>query len=162
MNVLKTVNLLVGIVLIILLVVAGVYLNKLVNKDPVKQNTTVFLKSNPACDLNKQGCVASIDHQSVELRFKPAVKYLTRFDIEVVTSGFNPEMLEAMNVNFTMTGMQMGFNRFSLKKTQKKNVWQGMAILPVCVSGRKDWRVELSFGNSELNYTAIYNLIVEN
>lgn len=162
MNVLKTVNLVVGIALIIVLVIAGSYLSELLRSDSIKSNTSVLLESNPACDLNKQGCVASINQQSVELRFKLAVKYLRRFDIEVVTSGFNPDMLESMNVNFTMLGMQMGFNQFSLNKTQKKNVWQGWAILPVCVSGRKDWRVKLDFGNAQSNYTAIYQLTIEN
>ena len=99
MNVLKTVNLLVSFIFIILLLVAGVYLNKLLNKTPEQQRKIVILKSDPACDPNQQACVASINQQTVKLRFKQAVKYLTPFDIEVVTKGFEPSAIEKMNPN---------------------------------------------------------------
>ena len=162
MNVLKTINLSVSIILIILLLIAGVYLNKLLNKAPDQQHKTVTLKTDLACDLNQQACVASIEHKIVELRFKQTVKYLTPFDIEVVIKGFETSVITKMNIDFSMLDMQMGVNRFALKKTGKENIWQGMAILPMCVSGRKDWQAKLYFSNDELNHLASYRLTVNN
>ena len=162
MTVLKIINLSVGLVLLILLLGAGVYLNRLLSPNKVQSETTVLLQTDPVCDLNRQACIAR-DHQGwVELRFKQSVKYLTRFDIEVIALGFKNQSIEKMLVDFSMVDMQMGINRFAMTKTPKNNVWQGMAILPVCISGRRDWQVKLQFGNSELDYTAIYKLSVEN
>lgn len=56
----------------------------------------------------------------------------------------------------------MGINRFVLGKSAKQGTWQGMAILPVCVSGRNDWRVSLYLVTKQASFTAIYNLNIEN
>lgn len=162
MNVLKMINFSVGIVLIILLFSAGIYLNKLLNKLPGQQIKVVLLKSTSTCDLNKQACVARFAQQTVELQFKQAVKYLTPFDLEVAIKGFDLHAIDEMSIVLHMVDMSMGINQFSLRKVDKTNTWQGLAILPVCASGRNDWRVELHFSDSESSYKAVYNLVVQN
>ncbi len=163
MTLLKKINLLVGVVVVVALLFAGFFLDKLLQQDlSPQQNAMVVLKSDPACDLNEQACSASIDALSVKLHFKQVVKYLTRFDVEVVTNGFKAFSIEKMSIDFNMVDMKMGINRFALKQTDKKNVWQGMAILPVCITGRKDWRVKLYLADSQSNYVAKYKLTVEN
>ena len=161
MNVLKTVNIVIGLVLVALLMFAGSYLEKLLNQGGGQTDKYVPMKTASPCDLNSQTCMANIEQRSVRLRFKQTVKYLTRFDVEVVTDGFASSEIESMSVDFSMLDMTMGINRFSLKRTDKKDVWQGMAILPVCITGRSDWRVKLYLANSQTDYIAIFNLEVE-
>jgi len=160
-NVLKTVNIVIGLVLVALLMFAGSYLEKLLNQGDGQKDKYVLMKTTSPCDLNSQACMANIEQRSVRLRFKQTVKYLTRFDVEVVTDGFASSEIEAMSIDFSMLDMTMGINRFSLKRTDKKDVWQGMAILPVCITGRSDWRVKLYLANSQTDYIAIFNLEVE-
>jgi len=45
-----------------------------------------------------------------------------------------------------MQGMQMGMNQFKLllqQDTSRDEIWKTNVVLPICVSGRKDWLVKL-------------------
>ncbi len=43
----------------------------------------------------------------------------------------------------------MGMNRFNFK--QSKNYWVTQVVLPICITGRKDWLVQISTDNSKFN-----------
>lgn len=52
-----------------------------------------------------------------------------------------PESVQSVSLSFSMRDMEMGFNRFELKK-QADSSWQIAAIhLPLCSSNRHDWLV---------------------
>lgn len=88
MKVFKLVNLLVGLALIVLLLIAGFYLQELIEQQTAQDQKTILLATDSDCDLNTQTCIASLAGKTVELRFKQKVRYLTKFELEVVASGF--------------------------------------------------------------------------
>ena len=60
--------------------------------------------------------------------------------------------------------MNMGVNRFSLRKAEIKNQkqkWQGKALLPVCVTGRADWLAELEVVTNQSKYIIAIPLSVK-
>ena len=158
---LKRLNLITGLVLVTLLLVAGFYLRGLVTQQTPQLAKTILLNSESTCDLNQQGCIARRADKSLELRFNSPARYLTKFAVAVKTTGFDSQPIEKMLLDFSMPGMQMGINRFALHKVNDQNDWQGVAILPVCISGRKDWRVTLYVETKQASYQVIYNLLLE-
>ena len=162
MKALNIINLAVGLVLITLLVLAGAYLQKLINVEPENHTVTVMLKTDRDCDLSKQACTAGLNSKTIKLTLQQPVRYLTKFQVQVQVDGFEQNEITKMVIDFTMPGMNMGVNRFGLQETQTSNSWQGMAILPVCVTGRLDWQATLFIATDKSNYTAIHNLTVEN
>lgn len=63
-----------------------------------------------------------------------------------------PENVRQVSASFEMRDMDMGFNRFDLKK-QNNGTWQAEAVrLPVCTAARHDWRVRWRVDGRE--YTA--------
>lgn len=45
---------------------------------------------------------------------------------------------QAVTLRFDMVGMDMGVNQYRLQVIDK-GVWQAQVMLPVCVTGRRDW-----------------------
>ncbi|NLR76910.1 hypothetical protein [Leeia aquatica] len=88
-----------------------------------------------SCADPLQGCRGSTQTGSaLQLRFLQPASGLQRFAVTV--SGVQAKQL---SVQFDMQGMQMPPARFALQ--QQTAGWQGSAILPVCVQGRRDWQV---------------------
>lgn len=50
--------------------------------------------------------------------------------------------LQKVSASFQMAGMDMGFNRYDLKRGPDGN-WTARIVLPVCTASRADWDVEL-------------------
>lgn len=155
---LQIITLSVGLMGIALLAVAGVYLQQLLSRDTA---TAIVLTTDESCDLARHACTARHADKSVRLVFKKPVQYLRKIDITLTGKGFQPEGINKVIIDFSMSGMQMGINRFALQKVANTADWQGMAILPVCVSGRKDWQVRLYLQTREGAYLAVYKLTVE-
>lgn len=59
----------------------------------------------------------------------------------------------AVSATLKMQGMDMGENRYRLKH-DGPGLWHGTITLPVCVSGRRDWRmaIEIDGVKSELAF----------
>lgn len=161
MKALKLINLAAGIAAIVLLGLAGAYLQKLLNKEPVDNTPAITLKSAQLCNLNQQSCIAGLDNKKIELSLQRPVRYLTKFQAAARVSGFENPGINKVIIDFTMPGMDMGINRFALQETSTPNQWQGTAILPVCITGRMDWQVKVFVATNETDYTATYKLTVE-
>ncbi|MDH5446354.1 MAG: hypothetical protein OEY52_12435 [Gammaproteobacteria bacterium] len=158
MKKLAIINLLVAIVVIILLGVAGAYLQKLVTHEPVN---AIQLISTPDCDLSKAPCMAGNNIRNINLKLIPPINYLKKFDIELDVKGFTEETIERVIIDFSMTDMEMGVSRFELKQLEGKTQWRGFAILPVCISGRKDWQIQIFMKTNQNSYIAHYSLVIE-
>ena len=53
-----------------------------------------------------------------------------------------PDSVQSISASFQMKDMDMGFNRFELRK-QANGTWRVNGVyLPVCVAGRHDWQVK--------------------
>lgn len=159
MKKLETINLLTGIIVIILLGVAGAYLKNLVSQDTA---AALVMKTQQGCDLAQQSCSAQLDGKTLSLDIKKPVKYLTKLEIELKVSGYQNEKITKVIIDFSMPGMEMGINRFEIRKIENDNVWHGMAILPVCISGRTDWQVKLYLQTDKAQYVAMHDLVIKN
>lgn len=95
------------------------------------------------CTPIGQVCRLAAPQGGISLHFADGVSPLTPFSVEVTTT----LPAEAVSVSFEMVGMDMGPNRNRL--APKGEVWEGRAVLPVCVTGRTDWvaTVEIRSGD---------------
>jgi len=83
------------------------------------------------------GC--SFDHRgdTASMRFSVRPAPLEAFEIRVTAPG-----AARISAEFQMVGMDMGFNRYDLRPAAD-GVFVSKVTLPVCVSGRRDWRLYL-------------------
>jgi len=86
-----------------------------------------------ACADPVAGCRFSHDGALAELRFSAVPVPLEPFVLSVAAPGS-----ERVSVEFQMVGMDMGFNRYDLRR-QGPGAFSSRITLPVCVSGRRDW-----------------------
>lgn len=155
MKKLEIINLVIGLLVIVLLGAAGAYLQKLLTQD---SSDIVTILTNQNCDLNQQVCRTVMGKKNIAFDLSKPVKYLQKFDMKFTEKNFTG--IEKIIVDFSMRDMQMGINRFELNKTTIPGVWQGTGILPVCVSGRKDWVASIYLQMDSANYKVIYHLTV--
>lgn len=155
---LEIINFVVGLVAVTLLLVAGIYLKKLVSPDVTD---LIEIPANKHCDLGIKACEVKQDNLTIKLHLKPPLKYLGKINIDLQMTGLENKQVEKVLIEFTMPDMEMGINRFELSKGLQPGLWQGIAILPVCVSGRKDWHVSLYIKTSDKTYRVRYYLGME-
>lgn len=86
-----------------------------------------------ACADPLAGCRFSHRGTEALLRFSAAPAPMEAFRIEVQAPDTNRASAE-----FQMVGMDMGFNRYDLKRAGAEKL-VAQVTLPVCVSGRRDW-----------------------
>ena len=99
------------------------------------------ITAGPDCNLNAGPCrVALPDGASAELSLTPRpVPVVSPFDVDVRIQGLP---VDTLAVDFAGTDMNMGFNRIALDD-QGSGHWHGSAAIPVCVTGRMNWRATL-------------------
>lgn len=90
-----------------------------------------------ACANPQAGCTAALGGQAVELGMTGALKVLSPIQIWLKASG-----ARSVEASFTMEGMDMGFNLYTLRP-DAQGVFRANVILPVCVTGRRDWLMTL-------------------
>lgn len=91
-----------------------------------------------ACADPVAGCRFEHAGQPAALRFSKQPAPLDAFRIDVAAPGATRATAE-----FQMQGMDMGFNRYDLKR-QSSGAFTADVTLPVCVSGRADWTLFLT------------------
>jgi hypothetical protein len=82
------------------------------------------------CTFVHHGMPARISFSSTPETMKPFVITLS-----------HPTLRQA-SASFQMVGMNMGFNRYDLKRGPDGN-WTARIVLPVCTDSRADWIAEL-------------------
>ncbi|MDQ1316060.1 MAG: hypothetical protein QG662_2169 [Pseudomonadota bacterium] len=82
------------------------------------------------CAFNHRGASASV-------RFSSQPAPLEAFGLRVTAPG-----ARKISAEFQMLGMDMGFNRYDLRP-DASGAFTSNVTLPVCVSGRHDWRLFL-------------------
>ncbi len=112
------------------------------------------------CKPQKQVCNVELSGLNVRILFDKDVFYLKPFNVTVWTEG-NVEV-ESVHIDFKMKNMNMGVNRFLLTEVgNKKQSWQGKALLPICVTRRADWFSELEIVIDKKKYILTFPLIVK-
>lgn len=100
------------------------------------------LMADPTCSPATQGCVIKSEALSMTLQFGGLVKPLTPFPVILKLTGPNAHIVSKVTLDFSMPGMDMGINRFDLRRRQD-GVWEGQVRLPACNMGHTDWQVEV-------------------
>jgi hypothetical protein len=95
------------------------------------------------------------DDVAVLVRFKGKVSALKPFRVEVRVRGRLAPEIREMSLGFTMKGMDMGVNRYRLKR-RKDQVWVADVVLPVCTERRNDWHASLDMPLDSVIYRAVY------
>lgn len=90
-----------------------------------------------ACADPVHGCAFQHRGVSVQLRFSRIPTPMQPFTMSVRAPG-----VERVHAEFQMVGMDMGFNRYDLH-TAAPGLFNAQITLPVCVSGRRDWKLYL-------------------
>ncbi len=152
------------LLLLILILAAGGIGYYIFSNNDLKQKpsqTLNVLDSN--CNPGKAVCVATEQGYSITLHFPEQVHYLRPFKMQVTAKGLSTSDIEAVSIEYTMVGMDMGLNRFSLMPVtdaRGQQRFEGEGILPVCVSGRVDWLANVQVITAEKVYEAMFKLVV--
>ena len=141
-------------------VLLGIYLPVMLDKiDEGKQPIEmVFVEKD--CDVTKQFCRAQVDDKLVHFMIHGPIHYLQHFDYELSLDGFVADSVARVGVEFDMLDMQMGLNRYTPRASEDGHSWGGVAVLPVCVTGRNDWRATVLIQAESGNYRARFDFIV--
>lgn len=107
----------------------------------------------PACQPVGIPCSASVPGLAIALYLGQEVQPLKTFPVEVITQG---PVVDAVEIEFTMDGMDMGLARFRLR-LQPNGTWRGQALLPVCTTGSREWRAEVSTHRSSQIFQASFH-----
>lgn len=126
------------------------------NKEPSEVILIPFPDTD--CRPNTQRCIVSLLDRQLSFFFPKKALYLQAFPVEVFVSGFNEKKLESIRVRFEMLEMNMGFNQVQL--SANKDLWSANAMLPLCASGRSDWKAIIDVSVEEKIYRAVFNFEV--
>jgi hypothetical protein len=97
---------------------------------------------NLPCPNPAVGCTAQLGNSSVTIGLAGALKPLQPFQVWVKAPG-----TDKVQASFTMVGMNMGFNLYSLRQ-DAAGVFRAQVTLPTCVSGRRDWVMSVDIDNT--------------
>lgn len=84
------------------------------------------------------GCRFELGGEGVVLRFSESQRAMRSFVMEV-----DAPSAVAVRADFMMPGMDMVPNRYDLGRGPDGH-WRAKVVLPVCISGREDWRLALT------------------
>lgn len=97
-----------------------------------------------ACPDLVTGCTVMAGGRDIRLGTDQTIKPLKPFTIRVEAKG-----AAKVEARFTMEGMDMGFNVYTLR-ADSQGVFRATATLPVCVSGRRDWIMTLDVDHTRI------------
>lgn len=147
MNFSKSENLYFIVTTIIFLLVILYVASEYQSEKPETSLTSININSGK-CKIQSEICNFDIDDLRISISSDKNIKYLNPFVISVKTKTNNNLKIKKIQVDFKMINMDMGVNRFLLNKKPINNnneqLWQGKALLPICVTGRADWVAEFS------------------
>ena len=116
------------------------------------------------CGTKYKECVVDLNEFIVKISLDENIYYLKQFNVSVLNESSNNLKLKSIQVDFKMNNMNMGVNIFRLKTTgleSNKQVWQGKALLPICVTGRADWVSEFEVETEKNKYLISLPILVE-
>lgn len=96
------------------------------------------------CAEPTRGCGFELNGRPAHLQFVGTPSGLHPFTLKLDIPG-----AREVYASFTMRGMDMGYNRYRLLGAGK-DAWQARVVLPVCVTGRRDWMLTLSVDDASV------------
>ena len=105
-------------------------------------------------DLSK-GCAVDVDGRRILFGTKGEPKPLAPFQVWLTSKDSAP--MQKAEARFTMEGMDMGFNLYTLRP-DGKGAYQARVTLPICVTGRHDWLLHLDLDEQRLTVPFVTEL----
>lgn len=106
------------------------------------------------CNAAKETCSVSAGEDiALSLALGPEVKPLEPFPVVLDVQGLQVEP-QSLIADFQMRGMDMGINRYRLKKVGER--WVSEVTLPVCTTSRMDWFATVEFSAHGQRYQALF------
>jgi len=111
------------------------------------------------CPSLTTGCRVQLDGREFILSIRGSTKPLTPFQVRlqaVASAEVAPAEVATVEVRFIMEGMDMGFNLYTLQPDQQSGAGQNNTLtanvtLPICVTGRRDWKMMLQIDKQMSN-----------
>ncbi len=123
---------------IVVLIAGVVALSRIHKPDPAAEVTV-------RCADLRAGCKAMLADREVAFGVDGELKLLQPFELWVRAKG-----VEKAQASFTMEGMDMGFNLYTLRP-DGKGAFRARITLPMCVTGRKDWSLHVDVDGGRLS-----------
>ncbi|MCP1771917.1 hypothetical protein J2T38_000724 [Neisseria perflava] len=123
--------LLVGTLLLVFAVIKIAMLGWWAQQQPTAQSAE--------CNV-RQGCALP---DGIQVKFSERITANAPFDIVLDSV---PDTVQSVTVSFTMKDMDMGFNRYALKR-EADGRWAARQIrLPLCIERRNDYLADINIG----------------
>ena len=149
------------LVLIFICIVSFFILQK--NKFSTK-SLPVIRVSIANCNPQEKVCSVEVNNTKFEISLNRNIFYLKPFNISLVFEENSALNIKDIHIEFKMKNMNMGVNRFKMKKNAAENNkqrWDNMALLPICVTGRADWIAELEIVTDKSKYVVSFPVLVK-
>jgi len=102
---------------------------------PEPRGPAVQLALSEPCDV-QLGCRAGNESLAATVIFGTNPRALQPFPVKVLLE--SGDQVESVTLAFTMQGMDMGWNRYSLGG-DSMGAWNAIVTLPICSTRRTDW-----------------------
>ncbi|MEJ2508885.1 MAG: hypothetical protein P8009_05315 [Gammaproteobacteria bacterium] len=150
---------LLGVLLAALLGGVGYFAGRLLQPGTPSQSVAELALSGDCVPLGRECVARGRDPNTgprIGLRLEESVSPLRPFPVEVTVRDM-PSAATAVSVDFIMTGMDMGMNRYRLVQARDRGThgpWRGRSTLPVCSADRLDWVAVVMVETAEGTYQA--------
>ncbi len=138
--------------LLLLLLLAGGAWWRQHERDP---GDALVLPAATGCDAARTLCSVARGPVRLALRLDPGARPLLPFGLELRVR--TPQPVQSVTVDFRMAGMDMGRNRYRLQPAGPGR-WRARVRLPVCLSGRSDWRAKVRVRTRARSYLGSFAL----
>lgn len=107
---------------------------------------------NADCLIDQGPCTSTVAGRQVVFEISPRpVRFMKELNFSITITG--KKTAQTVLLDLSMPGMYMGINQVVLKRTAD-NAYRGKGIIPLCPSGKKLWRAEVSLpGGGKASYT---------
>jgi len=119
------------VVLFVLIALIFIWQN---NQSSVEQQVI----SKIICQPTMSNCLSPVGDGKLQWSVEKSIQYLKPFMNKIELTNIQEKDVQQISIEFVMQGMQMAVNR-SIFTKQTSGLWQAQSVLPICVSGRKDW-----------------------
>jgi hypothetical protein len=96
------------------------------------------------CPDLRAGCRADLGALTAVIGIDGELRLMRPFELWVRAEG-----VTKARASFTMEGMDMGFNLYTLR-ADGKGAYRARITLPICVTGRRDWLLRLDLDGRHL------------
>lgn len=125
-----------------------------------RQPQQVNIISEIQCQPTKGDCIASFAGGQLIWLVKDDIKYMQKFEHVIELSKNTTQNIQNLSIEFVMQGMQMAANQSVFIK-HSDGVWKSQSVLPVCVSGRKDWLAVVKIESAQGQWQTGFKFTIE-